>query len=59
MAVVSVEVPNSVAKSFESYSVIPCKKFLEHTQENLPSFDFKDENINQEDFLAYLRKING
>jgi hypothetical protein len=61
MAIISVEVPSSIAKDrFLNDTVLDLNTFLSllYKEENI-DFDFKKENIDQDEFLTYLKAKNG
>jgi hypothetical protein len=57
MAIISVEVPDNIAKArkFKPFTIIKYETLIWEDLE----FDFKSENINQDEFLSYLKSKNG
>lgn len=61
MAVVSVDIPDNMVKKFKPFSIIKIETLISNyfdENDNL-EFNFKKENINQEDFLSYLKLKHG
>ncbi len=63
MAIVTVEIPDKKAIKFAPFSVIKIEELFEvfnyHEKESEIEFDFKKENIDQDEFLACLKKKYG
>lgn len=57
MAVISVEVPDTIAKRFKPFTVVQYEAFLE--LENMTACDFEEEHIDQKEFLQYLEEKHG
>lgn len=58
MAILSVEVPNRIAKTFQPFTVIKYEMLVEKSNSDI-EFNFQEENINQNEFLSYLDKKHG
>ena len=58
MAVISVEVPDMIAKRFKPFTIIKYETLISNNNSEI-DFDFKSENINQNDFLSYLEQKHG
>ncbi|MCH2188904.1 hypothetical protein MK079_03685 [Candidatus Gracilibacteria bacterium] len=56
MAVISVEVPDTIAQKFEPFTIVQYDTFLSGAQEENIEFDFKKEDINQDEFVSYLKQ---
>lgn len=55
MAIISVEVPDSIAKKIKPFTVIKYEVLLSYNID----FDFEKEYINQDDFLSHLKFKHG
>ena len=58
MAILSVEVPDKIAKTFKPFTIIKYEVLVEKSNSNI-EFNFQKENINQNEFLSYLEKKHG
>ncbi len=58
MAVVSVNISDEIAQKFEPFQVIQFEDLLSQSTESV-SFDFEAEDIDQNQFLASLKSMNG
>lgn len=61
MAIISVEVPDKMIKKVKPFSVVKFETLVSEyfdEQENI-EFDFKKEDINQDEFLSYLKSKHG
>ena len=58
MAVISVEISDKIAHFFEPFSIVKYETLVDKVNSNM-EFDFKKENIEQNEFLAYLQKKHG
>ena len=58
MAIVSVEIPDRIAKTFQPFTIIKYDVLVEKSNSEI-EFDFKSENINQNEFLSYLEQKHG
>jgi hypothetical protein len=58
MAIISVEVPDKIAKTFQPFTVIKYEILVEKSNSDI-EFNFQEENINQNEFLSYLDKKHG
>ena len=55
MAIVSVEIPDRIAQMFQPFTIVKYETLIEKSDFNI-EFNFKWENINQNEFLSYLKK---
>ena len=53
MAIMSVEVPYKIAKTFQPFTIIKYEMLVEKSNSDI-EFNFQEENINQNEFLSYL-----
>lgn len=58
MAIISVEVPDRIAKTFQPFTVIKYEMLIEKSNSDI-EFNFQEENINQNEFLSYLSQKHG
>ena len=58
MAIMSVEVPDKIAKTFQPFTIIKYEMLVEKSNSNI-EFDFQEEDINQNEFLSYLSQKHG
>ena len=58
MAIISVEIPDELASRFKPFTIIKYETLISNSDIDV-EFDFKKENINQDDFLVYLKTKNG
>ena len=58
MAILSVEVPDQIAKTFQPFTVVKYEVLVEKSNSNI-EFNFQEEGINQNEFLSYLDKKHG
>ena len=58
MIILSVEVPDRIAKTFQPFTVIKYEVLVEKSNSDI-EFNFQEENINQNEFLSYLDKKHG
>ena len=58
MAIISVEVPDKLAFRFKPFTIIKYETLISSSDIDI-EFDFKKENIDQYEFLAYLKSKNG
>lgn len=58
MAIISVEIPDEIANIFKPFTIIKYENLISVSDIYI-EFDFKKENIDQYEFLAYLKSKNG